>query len=185
MERERIYQQFGERSGEAGSAAKSFTAFIDKLAPSGERTQREERGLQLADPFTPFSLMHKVKERSLGFRVDDLGFEPTEEQAQMIEHVKLAYGIIAYPFCETKTLAGEPSPIYQKTIEYEVALDRVYEGNIKVVLTDEEREILVKIANSAGVPCDPERNEYFYDEILRMTLEEEGFIRPNVVDAGK
>src|SRR6266571_4296619 len=176
------YRPGGEQfAGESGVSP--FVAFVENLAPTGETPQCEERGLQLADPFTPFSLMHKVKLRSLGFRVDDLGFEPTEEQAQMIEHVKLAYGIIAYPFCEIKTLTGEPSPIYQKEIEHQIALDRVYEGNIKVVLTDGEREILVKIAKAAGIPCDPERSEYFYDEIPRMTLEEEGFIQPKVVDA--
>ncbi|MGZ6278105.1 MAG: hypothetical protein ACXWPP_05505 [Ktedonobacteraceae bacterium] len=195
-----VFQQFDERSaagtpgrsnGESrggdqpGKVGNPFHAFINRLVPSGERTQREESGLQLAHPFDPFYLMHKVKLRSEGFQVDDVGFEPTEEQAQMIEHVKLAYGIIAHPFCEIETSSGKPSHIYQKQIEYEIALSRVYEGKIKVVLTQEERAILVRIARAAGILCDPEREEYFYDEIPHMILEEEGFIKPKVVDSGK
>jgi hypothetical protein len=54
---------------------------------------------------------------------------------------------------------------------------------MKVVLTDQEREILVKIAQAAGIPCDPEKSEYFYDEVPRMTLQSEGLTQPNVVDA--
>jgi hypothetical protein len=152
----------------------------------GNEHRKKREALQRVHPFEPFSLMHGVKLRSLGFRVDDLGFEPSEEQEQMIEHVKLAYGIIAYPFCEEKMLDGRTSPLYQKEIEHQIALDRVYNGNIKVVLTDPEREILVKIAQAARIPCDPEKKEYFYDEIPHMTLPfEEKYGTPNVVDADK
>ena len=164
-------EQFVENSG-----VNPFDALVERLAPTGERSQNEERSLQLVHPHTPFYLMHSVNQRFDGVNTyEDLGFEPTEEQNQFVKHVKLAYGIIAHPF------VGEW--IYQQNIEHIVALDRVYEGNNRVVLTDEEREILVKIAKAAGIPCDPERSEYFYDEIPRMTLQGEGFVTPKVVDA--
>jgi hypothetical protein len=120
--------------------------------------------------------MHSVNQRFEGFYTNqDLGFEPTEEQNQFVKHVKLAYGIIAHPFIEEW--------IYRQNIEHIVAMERVCEGRNRVVLTDEERGVLARIAQAAGIPCDPERTEYFYDEIPCMTLEEEGFIQPKVVDA--
>jgi hypothetical protein len=124
------FQQFGERSGvgrpgrgsgerrgsgEAGSAINAFNAFVGRLTPTGERRQHQETGLQLAHPFEPFHLMHSVNLWFEGYRLgEDVGFEPTEEQSRMLKHVKLAYGIIAHPFCETKTSSGEPSHIYQR-----------------------------------------------------------------------
>jgi len=178
----------GERSGsgEAGSAAHPFTAFVDRLAPTGERTQREERGLQSADPFTPFALMENFNWNYERGNWNAIGFEPTEEQNQFVKNVKLAYGIIAHPFSEIKTSSGEPSPIYQWEIEHQVAIVRAYEGRNRVVLTDEERGTLVKIAKTAGIPCDPERNEYFFNEIPegQTSLEVYGrYHPPTSVDA--
>ena len=190
MGKERFYQQFGERSGsgKAGSAAHPFTAFVERLAPTGERTQREERGLQLADPFTPFALMENFNWNYERGDWNAIGFKPTEEQNQMVNNVKLAYGIVAHPFCEIKTSSGETSPINQLQIEHYVAIERAYEGRNRVVLTDEERETLVKIAKAAGIPCDPERNEYFFNEIPegKTSLDRYGgYHPPNVVDAEK
>src|SRR5205814_9673647 len=140
-----------------GSAATPVDAVVESLAPTGERTQsEEERSVQLIHPHTPFYLMHSVNQRFEGvYTSEDVGFEPTEEQNQFVQHVKLAYGIIAHPFIEES--------IYRHNIEHVVAMDRVHEGHMKVVLTDEEREILVKIAQAAGIPCEPEKSEYFYD----------------------
>ncbi len=167
----------GERRGQQGNASNPFTAFINRLAPIGEQTQSEKRGLQLAHPFDPFFLMHKFNLRYDGFQVEEVKFVPTEEQNQMIKHVKLAYGIISHPIIQEWQ--------YRNEIENQVAMDRVYEGNNRVVLTDPEREIFIKIAKAVGIPCDPERKEYFYDEIPRQNLDEEGFIKPKVVDADK
>jgi hypothetical protein len=169
------YRPGGEQFAQ-GSGVSPFDALVERLTSTGESSQCEERGLQLVHPHTPFYLMHSVNQGFDGvYTYEDLGFEPTEGQNQFVKHVKLAYGIIAHPFVEEW--------IYQQNIEHIVALDRVYEGNNKVVLTDEEREILVKIAKAAGIPCDPERSEYFYDEIPRMILQGEGFVTPKVVDA--
>lgn len=178
-------EQFAEGRGsdQPGSAVSPFDTFVERLALTGETPPSEERGLQLIHPATPFFLMDDFNFHYEYHHWNDIGFQPTEEQDQFIKHVKLAYGIIAYPYCETETSSREPSPVYQKEIEHRVAIERVYEGRNRVLLTDAEREILVKIANAAGVPCDPARNEYFFDEIPCMTLEGEGFIQPQVVDA--
>jgi hypothetical protein len=172
----------GSASDQTGSVANPFDIFVERLA--GETPESDTRGVQVADPFTPFYLMHSVNERFEGVPTyADIRFEPTPEQNEKIKHVKLAYGIIAHPFCEMRLSDGRSSHIHQKVIEHQVAIERVYEGRNRVVLTDEERELLIKIAKTAGIPCDPERSEYFFDEIPRMTFEEEGFIQPNVVDA--
>lgn len=156
----------GAGSEQLGSVANPFDAFVERLAPTGEPPQREERGLQLADPFIPFFLMHSVNERFEGVPIYvDIGFKPTEEQNQMIKNVKLAYGIIVHPFCEMKLSSGKTSHVHQKEIQHVVAIERAYEGRNRVVLTDEERELLIKIATAAGIPIDPKRNEYFFDEI--------------------
>src|SRR6202030_4367914 len=108
----------GAGNDQPGSVANPFDAFVESLAPTGATPQSEERWLQGADPFSPFSLMNKVNLCFEGFPIyGDIGFDPTSEQNEMIKQVKLAYGIIAYPFCETKTSSGEPSPIYQLEIE--------------------------------------------------------------------
>lgn len=162
-------EQFAEGSTQAQSGVSPFAAFVERLA--GETPDSEARGVQVADPTIPFFFMDRINKRfeGLGNDVDDeldgLTFKPTEEQNQLIKHVKLAYGIIAHPFCETKTSSGEPSPVYQIAIEEEIAADREYEGHNSVVLTDQERALLIKIANATGIPIDPERSEYFYDEI--------------------
>ncbi len=156
---------------QTGSVTNPFDTFVERLAPTREETQREERGVQFADPFIPFAFMDRLNKRFEGIRVndkyDDFPFVPTEEQNQMILHVKLAYGIIAHPFSEIQLGSGETSPVYQIAIEEEIAMDRDYEGHTSVLLTDQERALLVKIAKATGIPCDPERNEYFYDEIQR------------------
>jgi hypothetical protein len=188
VERGRFYQQFEERSGsgEAGSAAKAFTAFVERLAPAGERTQRQETGLKRVHPFDPYNLMRKFNSSYERKQWSELGFEPTEEQNTMVRNVKFAYGIIAEPFCAEITVSGEVSRIHQDTIVHEIGTDQRVNGNNRVVLTDEERDILVKIAQAAGVPCDPERNEYLYDEIPRaIWLDKRRIPTPTVVDAGK
>ena len=177
-------EQFAESNGtgQPGSVVTPFDAFVESLAPIGEGTQSEERGLQLVNPFVPFALMDEFNFHYEYHHWNDIGFQPTEEQDQFVTHVKLAYGIIAHPFC-IPIIYGKPSHIDQREIEHRVAIVRVHEGRNRVVLTDAEREILVKIAKAAGIAIDPKRSEYFFDEIPRMTLAGEGFIQPQVVDA--
>src|SRR5450759_4400511 len=118
MERGRFYQQFGERcgSGEAGSAAHAFSAFVERLAPAGERTQHQETGLQRVHPFDPYNLMRKFNSSFERKQWNELGFQPAEQQNTMVRNVKFAYGIIAEPFCTEITASGEPSRIHQDTI---------------------------------------------------------------------
>src|SRR2546425_3306953 len=118
MERGRFYQQFGEKSGsgEAGSAAKWFSAFVASLAPSGERAQRQETGLQRVHPFDPYNLMRKFNSRYERKQWNELGFQPTHEQNTMVRNVRFAYGIIAEPFCAETTASGEVSRIHQDVI---------------------------------------------------------------------
>src|SRR5437667_9746016 len=133
------YRPGGEQFAE-GSGVNPFDAFVGNQPQQGEG-ESQEHGLQLAHPHTPFYLMHSVNQRFEGFYTyEDLGFQPTEEQNEMIKHVKLAYGIIAHPFIEEW--------IYRQNIEHIVAMERVYEGNNRVVLTDEERGILARIAKA-------------------------------------
>ena len=188
MERGRFYQQFGERSGsgEAGSAAHAFTGFVERLAPTGERTQHRETGLQRVHPFDPYNLMRKFNSSYERKQWNELGFQPTDEQNTMVRHVRFAYGIIAEPFCAETTASGEVSRIHQDTIVHEIGIDQRVNGTNRVVLSDEERDILVKIAKAVGIPCDPERTVYFYDEIPRATWLDKGRVpTPTVVDAGK
>jgi len=173
-------EQFVQPSG-----ANPFDAFVERLAPTGETPQSEERGLQLVHPFYPFNLMRKFNSAYERKQWNELGFHPTEEQNIMVRNVKIAYGIIAEPFCG-ETAGGEPSRIYQDIIVHEIGIDQMYYGNNRVVLTDEERERLVKIAKAAGIPCDPERSEYFYGEIpTAYWLDKHKRYRtpPTVVDA--
>jgi hypothetical protein len=188
MERGRFYQQFGERSGkgEAGSAAHAFTAFVERLAPAGERTQHRETGLQRIHPFDPYNLMRKFTSSYERKQWNELGFQPTDEQYTMVRNVKFAYGIIAEPFCAETTASGEPSRIHQDTIVHEIGIDQQMNGTNRVVLSDEERDILVNIAHAVGIPCDPEKTVYFYDELPRATwLDKRRVPPPTVVDAGK
>jgi hypothetical protein len=167
-------EQFAEGSQQDQSGISPFDALVERLASTGEETQSEERGVQFADPFIPFAFMDRLNKRFEGIRVndkyDDFPFVPTEEQNQTILHVKLAYGIIAHPFCEVREVSGETTPVYQMAIEEAIAMDRDYEGNSSVVLTGQERGLLVKIAKATGIPCDPERSEYFYDEMPQRDL---------------
>jgi hypothetical protein len=160
VERGRFYQQFGERSGsgEAGSAARAFTAFVEKLAPAGGRTQHQETGVQRIHPFDPYNLMRKFNSSYERKQWIEIGFQPTEEQNTMVRNVRIAYGIIAQPYCGETTAAGEPSRIHQDTIVHEIGFDQRVNGNNKVVLSDEEQDILIKIAKAVGIPCNPERN---------------------------
>ena len=104
----------------------------------------------------------------------------------MVRNVRFAYGIIAEPFCAEPTAGGEPSRIHQDTIVHEIGIDQQVNGNNRVVLSDEERDILVKIAHAVGIPCDPERTVYFYDEIPHATwLDKRRVPTPTVVDAAK
>ena len=188
MERGRFYQQFGETSGrgEAGSAAHAFTAFVERLASTGERTHHQETGLQRVHPFDPYNLMRKFNSSYERKQWNELGFQPTDEQNTMVRNVKFAYGIIAEPFCAETTASGEPSRIHQDTIVHEIGIDQQVNGNNRVVLSNEEQDILVKIAKTVGIPCDPERKVYFYDEISRATwLDKRRVPTPNVVDADK
>jgi hypothetical protein len=174
------------RAERSGSDQEAFTAFVERLAPSGERTQHKETGLQRIHPFDPFNLMRKFNSSYERKQWNELGFHPTDEQNTMVRNIKFAYGIVAEPFCAETTASGEPSRIHQDTIVHEVGFDLQVNGNNRVVLTDEERDILVKIAQKAGIPCDPEKKEYFYDEIPRATwLDKRRVSTPNVVDAGK
>ena len=188
MERGRFYQQFGETSGsgEAGSAAHAFTGFVERLAPTGERIQHQETGLQRVHPFDPYNLMRQFNSSYERKQWNELGFQPTDEQNTMVSNVKFAYGIIAEPFCAETTAIGEPSRIHQDTIVHEIGIDQQVNGNNRVVLNDEERDILVKVAQAVGIPCDPERKVYFYDEIPQATwLDKRRVPMPIVVDAGK
>lgn len=188
MERGRFYQQFGEKSGsgEAGSAAHAFTAFVEGLTLTGERTQHQETGVQRLHPFDPYNLMRKFTSSYERKQWNEIGFQPTAEQHTMVCNVKFAYGIIAEPFCAETTASGEPSRAHQDTIVHEIGIDQQFNGNNKVVLSDEERDILVKIAQAAGIPCDPERKVYFYDELPHATwLDKRRVPTPTVVDAGK
>src|SRR6266566_2101801 len=115
-----VLKPYGEPSGsgQQGSADNPFQTFLDRLAPTGEQTRREERGLQVAVPTIPFFFMDRINKQFEGFistienETDGLTFKPTEEQNQMIKHVKLAYGIIVHPYSEIMVY-GEPSPVYQ------------------------------------------------------------------------
>jgi hypothetical protein len=177
----------GEQRSEAGSAAHTFIAFVEKLAPTGERTQRQETGVQRVHPFDPYNLMRQFNSNFEHRQWGELGFQPTEEQNTMVRNVRFAYGILAEPFCAEPTASGEPSRIHQDTIVHEIGTDQRVNGNNRVVLSDEERDILVRIAHEAGIPCDPERNVYFYNEIPPATwLDRNRKIpTPNVVDAAK
>jgi hypothetical protein len=189
MERGRLYQQFGEKSGsgEAGNAAKAFNAFVERLAPTGERTRHQETDLQRVHPFDPYNLMRKFNSSYERKQWNELGFQPTEQQNTMVRHVRFAYGIIAEPFCTEPTASGEPSRIHQDTIVHEIGTDQRVNGNNRVVLSDEERDILVRIAQAVGIPSDPERKVYFYDELPPATwLDRNRKIpTPNVIDAEK
>jgi hypothetical protein len=188
MERGRFYQQFGEKSGSAerGSAAHAFRAFKESLAPAGERTPHQETGLQRIHPFDPYNLMRKFTSSYERKQWNELGFQPTDEQNTLVRNVKFAYGIIAEPFCAETTARGEPSRIHQDTIVHEIGIDQQVNGNNRVVLSDEERDILVNIAHAVGIPCDPEKTVYFYDELPRATwLDKRQVPPPTVVDAGK
>src|SRR5690242_11438767 len=78
-------------SDQTGSAATPFNAFVESLTPTGEPPESEERGVQVADPFTPFYQMHSVNERFERVPTyTDIQFEPTAEQNEMIKNVKLA-----------------------------------------------------------------------------------------------
>src|SRR5437588_3387978 len=138
-----LTQSRAENSGVA-----PFDAFVERLASPRERTQSEERGLQKAHPFDPFDLMRKFNNTYERKQWDELGFHPTEEQNTMVRNVKVAYGIIAEPFCGETGADGEPSRIYQDAIVHEIGIDQMHHGNNRVVLTDEERDILVKIAKA-------------------------------------
>jgi len=117
---------------------------------------------------------------------NDIGFQPTEEQNTKVRKVRFAYGIIAEPYCAEKTASGESSRIHQDTIVHEIGIDQQEHGNNSVVLTDEERKILVKVAQSEGIPCDPDRTVYFHDEIPHANwLDKRRVPTPTVVDAGK
>lgn len=178
------FQKFDAGLPEAGNnqtenALSPFDTFVESIATARERTHSEERGVQLAHPADPFFLLHKVNQRFEGFPVfEDFRFEPTPEQNEMIKQVKLAYGIIAHPFIEEWH--------YRNEIEHQVAIERAYEGRNRVVLSNMERGILVKIAKAAGIPCHSERSEYFFHEIPEgNTLIERGggYQAPPVVDA--
>jgi hypothetical protein len=191
MERGRFYQQFEKSgSGEAGNAAHSFNAFVDRLAPTGERAQQhQETGLQRVHPFDPYNLMRKFNDSYERKQWNELGFQPTDEQNTLVRNVRFAYGIIAEPFCAETTASGEQSrTYYQDTIVHEIGFDQRANGNNKVILNDEERGILVKIAKAVGIPCDPERKVYFYNEIPPATWldrKKRIFPTPNVVDTEK
>src|SRR5436190_17518010 len=146
MERGRFYQQFGERSGEAGSAASGFTVFMERLAPSKERRPHQETALQRIHAFDPYNLMRKFNSSYERKQWNEIGFQPTEEQNTRVRNVRFAYGIIAEPYCGETTAAGEPSRIHQDTIVHEIGFDQRVNGNNKVVLSDEEQDILIKIA---------------------------------------
>ena len=113
VERGRFYQQFGERSGsaEAGSPRQAFTAFVERLAPSGERTQRQEAEAQRIHPFDPYNLMSKFNDSYERKQWHELGFQPTEEQNAIVRNVRFAYGIITEPFCAEPTLVLFPRRI--------------------------------------------------------------------------
>jgi hypothetical protein len=180
-------QPIGEQSGEARSAANAFGAFVERLAPSEERTQRQVTGFQRIHPFDPYNLMRKLNDSYERKQWNQLGFQPTDEQNTTVRHVRFAYGIIAEPFCAEPTASGEPSRIHQDTIVHEIGTDQRVNGNNRVVLSDEERDILVRIAQAVGIPCDPERKVYFYNAIPPATwLDRNRKIpTPNVVDAEK
>ena len=105
---------------------------------AGEPPDSEERGLQVADPFTPFYLMHSVNERFEGVPTyTDIQFEPTAEQNETIKHVKLAYGIIAYPFCEMQLSDRRPSHIEAApgvAETFEIAPERVRDSCLEDAL---------------------------------------------------
>ena len=181
-------QPIGEQSGsgEAENAAKAFNTFVERLAPTGERTRHQETSLQRVHPFDPYNLMRKFNSSYERKQWSELGFQPTDEQNTMVRNVKFAYGIITEPFCAETTASGEPSRIHQDTIVHEIGIDQQVNGNNRVVLNDEERDILVKIAQTVGIPCDPERMVYFYDEIPHATWLDKRLVpTPNVVDAEK
>src|SRR6266566_4040421 len=117
-------EQFAGGSVPDQSGVNPFDAFVERLA--GGTPENEERGVQVADPTIPFFFMDRINKRFDGIgndvedELDGLTFVPTEEQNQMILHVKLAYGIIAHPYCEVRLGSGETSPVYQIAIEEEV-----------------------------------------------------------------
>lgn len=174
-------EQFAESSG-----LNPFDTLVGNQPHQGEGNNQEQ-GLQLAHPFDPFNQMRKFNSAYGRKQWNELGFHPTEEQNTTVHNVKIAYGIIAEPFCGGEiTASGEPSRVYQDIIVHEIGIDQMNNGNNRVVLTDEERDILVKIAKSAGIPCNPEKKEYFYDEMpSAYWLDKHKRYRtpPNVVDA--
>ena len=178
-------EQFAEGSGQEQSGVNPFD-FLVGNEPHQGAGENQEQGIQLTHPIYPFDLMRKFNSAYERKQWHELGFRPTEEQNTMVRNVKIAYGIIAEPFCEETTPSGEPSRIYQDIIVHEIGIDQMQHGTNRVVLTDEEREILVKIAKVAGIPCDPEKKEYFYDEIPHaywLDKRKRYVTPPKVVDA--
>lgn len=178
-------QQPGEEQFAVGGGVNPFDALVGNQSYVDEGNNQEQ-SLQLAHPFDPFNQMRKFTSAYERKQWNELGFHPTEEQKTMVRHVKIAYGIIAEPFCEERTGSGELSRVYQDIIVNEIGIDQMITGNRKVVLTDEERDILVNIAKSAGIPCNPEKKEYRYDEIpSAYWLDKHKSYRtsPSVVDA--
>lgn len=163
---EQYYQQFGKEEGRS------------------QQTEQEQRGMQRVHPYEPYHLMDTVNLHELGFSTavtGELGFQPTAEQAQMVEHVKLAYGVLARPYVLEKREDGTVSRRYQEHIDYQINLDRMHNGNESMVLTEQEQSILVRVARTAGIPVNPEQREYSYadiprDRLLELQEQQQGII---------